>query len=103
MLGKIKELAGRRRVNWKKHALRRMLERQISRERIFATIADGEVIEEHELERPLVSYLVLGYYNKKPLHVMLAVDSREDILWIITVYKPSSSEWHEDMKTRRKP
>jgi len=102
LLDKIKALVAARRVNWKKHALRRILERQVSRERVFVSLAAGEIIEVHELERPLVSCLVLGYYNGKALHVVAAVDGRENVLWIITVYEPSLIEWREDMKTRRR-
>ncbi|MDP2211719.1 MAG: DUF4258 domain-containing protein [Candidatus Aquicultor sp.] len=102
MLDKIKELVSNRKIEWKKHALKRIFERNLSRSQIFEALFNCEIIEHHELQRPLPSVLVLGYYGEEPLHMMLAVDEIDEILWIITVYKPSLEEWMDDYKTRRK-
>ncbi len=101
MLDKIKELVNNGKIEWKKHALKRLFERGLKRSQVFEAISNCEIIEQHSLQRPLPSVLVLGYYNNEALHVMLAVDEAEEMLWIITAYKPSLKEWMEDYKTRR--
>lgn len=101
MLDKIKQLVDNRKVEWKKHALKRLFERSLKRNQVFDAISNCEIIEQHSLQRPLPSILALGYYNNEPLHVMLAVDEPNETVWIITVYKPSLEEWMEDFKTRR--
>lgn len=101
MFDKIKYLAGRRKVEWKKHALKRLFERNLNRGQIFEALLNCETIEHHELQRPLPSVLVLGYYGQEPLHIMLAIDEIDEILWIVTVYSPSLEEWMDDYKTRR--
>jgi len=101
LLDQIKELVDNGKVEWKKHALKRLFERGLGRSQIFEAISNCEIIEQHSLQRPLPSVLALGYYNEEPLHVMLAIDESEKILWIITIYKPSLKEWMEDYKTRR--
>jgi hypothetical protein len=97
----IVELVNSGKIEWKKHAIKRLLERGIKRSQVFEALADCEIIEQHDLKRPLPSVLVLGSFNNQPLHVMLAIDEKERVLWIITVYKPSLLEWMDDFKTRR--
>lgn len=102
MQRKIKGLIDLRKIKWKKHALKRMFERNIRRQDVFLALDVFEIIELHELKRPLQSCLVLGYYKKvKPLHIMVAVDELNDVLWIVTVYEPSLDEWSSDFKIRR--
>ena len=46
---------------------------------------------------------MLGFGTEgKPLHVVVAVDDSERMLWVITVYRPLKEEWDETYK-RRKP
>jgi len=43
----------------------------------------------------------LGYSSEKDaLHIVVALDSEEDMLWVITVYKPSPVEWNEGFARR---
>lgn len=97
----IVELVKSGKIEWKKHAIKRLLERGISRSEVFEALSGCEIIEQHDLKRPLPSVLVLGSFNNQPLHVMLAIDEEERTLWIITVYKPSLLEWMDDFRTRR--
>jgi len=101
LLDKIKEFTSSRKIKWKKHALKRLFERNLKRGQIFEALLRCEIIEHHKLQRPLPSVLVFGYYGQKPLHMVLAIDEVDEILWIITVYKPSLEEWLDDYKTRR--
>ncbi|MFH1075564.1 MAG: DUF4258 domain-containing protein [Pseudomonadota bacterium] len=87
------------RLQWKGHALRRMLERDISREEVKNALLNGEVIEEYKDDFPFQSCLFLGFIKKKPIHIVCAL--AQDFLWIITAYYPDPHKWQEDFKSRR--
>lgn len=103
-LALIREYAGSHRIEWKRHALRRILERGIARADVFEALGHCEIVEEYSEDKPLPCFLVLGYTknNRRPLHIVLAVDRIDTLLWVITVYEPSEDEWEMDLKTRRK-
>ena len=77
---KIQHLAKVRRIYWKKHALKRILERQIARTQVFTVLEHCEIIEMYLDARPLPSFLILGGYDEdKPLHVVVALDESNDM------------------------
>jgi hypothetical protein len=49
------------RIRWQKHALERMLERDIFRNDVKEVIIEGEIIEEYPGDLPYPSVLILGY------------------------------------------
>ena len=102
MIKTIKRLAESRRIEWKKHALKRLLERGMNREQVFAALASGEILEEHEVRRPLPTFLLLGYHKGQALHVVVAVDAKEEALWVTTIYRPSPDEWEADNRMRKR-
>lgn len=101
-LAKIKSLTRERKVGWKRHALKKLLERGIKRVEVFDALENCEIVEAYLHDKPLPSFLLLGYHEKKALHTVVAVDETEEILWVITIYEPSPEEWEKDLKTRRK-
>jgi hypothetical protein len=98
----IQRLAGLKSVEWKKHALKRLLERDIPRQSVFNVLKSGEIIETYRQENLLPAFLILGYDKKEPLHIVVALDPENNLLWIITVYRPTIEEWEAGFKTRRK-
>lgn len=98
---KIRKLAKSRKLEWKKHALKRLLERGITRQAVFNALNKCEIIESYIKDNPLPSFLLLGYDGAEPLHILVALDEENDLLWVITVYKPTSDEWENEFKTRR--
>ena len=97
IINKIKELISMDKVAFKKHAIVRMVERDISAKDITTALNECDLIKTYKQDRPLISYLVLGYsVIRQPLHILIAIDEREDILWIITVYQPDKSLWSTD-------
>ena len=61
-----------------------------------------EIIEDYPNDRPLPSYLILGFAeNQKPIHAVVAIDVDEQIIWVITVYSPSLREWEDGYKRRK--
>ena len=101
-LEKIIEAVKSRKIEWKKHALKRLFERGIKRQDVFDAILSGEVIETYIEDEPLPSYLISGVGGEKPLHIVLALDENEGAAFVITVYVPSSLQWESDWKTRRR-
>jgi hypothetical protein len=88
-------------LDWNKHALERALERNISREEVKQVLLTGEIVESYENDRPLPSFLVLGWPHKRPCHVVAAYDRQLNHCYIITVYIPDEEHFYQDFKTRK--
>jgi len=79
-----------------------MFERKINIKNVITVIYHGEIIDDYPHDEPLPSYLVLGFTDDNPLHVLFAVDKKQGICYIVTVYFPDPARWEKDWKTRRK-
>ncbi len=91
----------KRAIVWKKHALQRLLERQIQREETLFTLKQGIIIKEYEDDKPFPSYLFYNNNPSNPLHVVIAIDKNNVEIFIITVYRPDRNIFNKDFKTRR--
>jgi hypothetical protein len=90
-------------VRFKKHALIRAIERNIKINEIEEVIDNSQIITKYEDDKPLKSYLLLGFTKaKRPLHVIIAIDEIEKYIWIISVYEPDRKKWDETFKKRLK-
>jgi hypothetical protein len=90
-------------VNFKKHALIRIVERKISILEVEEALSNCTIIESYTEDKPLPSHLVLGYTkNKRPLHILVALDKIERYIWIITEYEPDQTNWSAQMTKRKK-
>ncbi len=87
-------------IEWRRHALERMLERDISRMEVKMTLRDGVIIENYETDVPFESALFF-YIDSKPIHVVASLDEVSKTIFIITAYVPSTTHFYEDLKTRR--
>ena len=87
-------------IEWRRHALERMLERDISRREVKMTLRDGEIIENYETDVPFKSALFF-YIDSKPIHVVASLDEATKTIYVITAYVPSITHFYEDLKTRR--
>ncbi len=99
---KFKQAVEKKRVEWKKHVLERMLERGISRNDVLTVLTKGQIIESYGNDRPFPSYLILGYVGEHPIHVVVAYDDKSETCYIITVYRPDLQYFDADYKTRKK-
>ena len=88
-------------ITWQKHVLQRMLERSIYRSDIISVLVSGELIEYYEDDKPFSSGLFLGYVNKKPLHVVAAINKQAEQCYVITAYQPDLKHFNPDFKTRK--
>jgi hypothetical protein len=97
----IRKSAAEGQINWQRHALSRMLERNISRDEVTDVISLGEIIEEYPNDYPLPSCLMF-YNDITPLHVVLSYNETNQMTYIITAYQPDLNHFEVDFKTRRR-
>ena len=98
----IVNIAKRDRIAFKRHALFRMAQRKITADDVKSTLLNGEIIEEYIRDWPLPSCLVLGEgKTQTKYHVVIAIDVADEMVWIITAYRPTLDEWEENFKVRR--
>ena len=97
-----RKIAEKDRIAFKKHSAIRMREREIYADEVKEVLMHGEIIEEYWDDRPFPSCLVFGLTEKqKPVHIVIAINSDDQIIYVITVYSPSKEEW-ENGSMRRK-
>lgn len=99
----LKRIVYSRKVEWQRHALERMAERLIGRSNVLHVLVTGECVEDYPATKPFPSALFLGWFNTKPLHVVMAYDVSEERAFIITAYEPNLEHFESDFKTRRTP
>ncbi|HHD81931.1 MAG TPA: DUF4258 domain-containing protein [Campylobacterales bacterium] len=87
-------------LEWRKHALERMLERDISRVEVKDTLHYGEIIENYETDTPFPSALFF-YIKTKAIHVVASLDEETTTIFIITAYVPDTKHFCDDLKRRR--
>ena len=99
----INEYLNKGNINFKKHALVRIVERKISIQEVEEALLNCNLIESYSEDKPLPSYLVIGFTkNERPLHILVALDKIEGYIWIITVYEPDQTIWSDQMTKRKK-
>lgn len=98
----IRDAIARGDIEWQRHALERMMEREISRAAVKNVLLAGDVIENYPEDRPFPSSLVMGWDNGEPLHVVVALDAARGCCFVITAYRPDAVHFEHDYKTRRK-
>ncbi|MEW6067497.1 MAG: DUF4258 domain-containing protein [Nitrospirota bacterium] len=88
-------------IEWQRHALERMMEREIPMEAVKEVLKNGEIIEDYPDDKPYPIALFLGWINNEPLHVVSAFDNETKWCFVITAYKPDLEHFESDFKTRR--
>ena len=88
-------------ILFKNHAVLRMLERGISKEQIFKTLASGIEIENYPTDFPYRSKLIYNNDIENPLHIVLALNENESQLIIVTLYIPDEQHFEKDWITRK--
>ena len=93
----IRRCVRERKIHWTYHVNMRLAGRYLTRDEILAAVDSYEIIELYPEDKYLPSYLVLAATS---FHVQFATDVEGDNVRIVTVYRPDSSEWESDLKTR---
>jgi hypothetical protein len=87
-------------IEWRKHAIERMLERDISRAEVKITLKKGEIIESYKTDKPFESALFF-YIDSKPIHVVASLNEITNTIYIITAYIPNLAHFDKNLKTRK--
>jgi len=87
-------------IQWRSHALKRMLQRGIKRQEVKDAILQGEIIEEYPTDTPFESVLIF-HHGDKTIHTVVSLDKMNSIIYIITAYEPDTIHFENDLKTRR--
>lgn len=83
-----------------RHALKRVVERNISELEIKEVGKNAKIIEEYPDDKYTPSCLLLGFTNiERPIHIQVSLADTEFVK-IITVYEPSEDEWIDYSKRR---
>ncbi len=89
-------------IVYRLHASKRMFEREISDDDVEFLLKNGRIIERYDDDYPLPSLLLNGFsMNKRPLHLVVAVNRDEKRLIIVTVYEPSTLKWLDNFSRRK--
>lgn len=98
----IRSLAASDSIALKRHSILRMHQRRITVDEVKEALLSCMLIEDYPSDRPLPSGLVLGRtVEGRVIHAVVAVDDDEPMLWVITVYEPTLSDWKEGFEQRR--
>jgi hypothetical protein len=89
-------------VLYSDHAVAQMFKRDIEIKDIRYTIDYGEEINRYPDDKPYPSYLLFGFVEKRPIHVVLARDEENERCIVITAYEPDNTIWDADFRTKKK-
>ena len=62
----------------------------------------GTTVEHYPDDFPYPSRLVLGWWQSRPIHVVVADNAKEGVRIVVTVYQPDLEEWEPGFRKRRK-
>ncbi len=100
-LANIREALEEGRIELTAHALKRMVERNISKREIMETGRNLELIEDYADDKYYPSCLLLGDTARgRPLHLHASRIPGENVR-LITIYEPNSEEWVDNFRRRR--
>lgn len=83
------------------HAIQQMFQRSISKNDVLDVIENGDIIREYPDDTPYPSRLMLGWREKRPIHVVAADNPTSGETIIITAYEPDPAIWEADFKKKK--
>jgi len=83
------------------HAITQMFKRNISVDNVKFIIENGEIIITYFYDKPYPSHLILGYIDKRPIHIVVGKDGNLERCIIITAYEPDENIWQAGFKLKR--
>ncbi len=78
-----------------------MFESDISLQDVKNVLLDSKILKEYLDDRPYPSYLLLGWIENRPIHLVIAVNNEINETMIITAYEPSPVEWNKQFDARK--
>lgn len=88
-----------RKIEWTKHCLNRLNQRDILIVDVKTAISNGKIIEYYYDDYPYPSCLIFGYNtNNEIIHIVCGIS--DDEVHMITAYYPDEEKWEDNMKKR---
>ncbi len=87
-------------IVFRSHALIRMFQRRITPDEVRHVIEKGEVIEDYATDTPYPSRLILGWSDRRAIHIVAAYDAASQTEIVITVYEPDPAQWDQTFRRR---
>jgi len=91
-------------ILWSRHGAAKLAVEGWYRTAVERGLEAADVIEDYPTaHRVLPDCLVLAWLaSGAPFHAVIAVDGANDRLFVVTVYRPTSEEWQDDWRTRKR-
>jgi hypothetical protein len=83
------------------HAVQRMFERRISARNVRQVLQSGEMIEDYSEDMSAPGGLISHKPGQRPIHVVMAENTRDAELVVITVYEPDRAQWKPGFRDRK--
>ena len=84
------------------HIISQMFRRNISLAEVKFILNNGEVIREYADDKPYPSFLLLGFIDHRPLHLLVAKDADTGNCVMVTAYEPDKNLWSSDFKNKNR-
>ena len=92
-LEKVRSQLSEGEFEFSRHALKRVVERNISDQEIRQAGLQAEIIEDYPDDKYSPSCLLLGFTQTgRPLHIQVSL-ADTDLVKIVTIYEPDAGEW----------
>lgn len=93
-LRRVQALTAAEQIDVPSDALRRMIERGLDLETVFAGVVDAEGVEDYQESRGLPQVLVLQRHGGRPLHVVWEItNGKKSYSTVVTAYFPDPRRW----------
>jgi len=99
-LAKVRSQLSEGEFEFSRHALKRVVERNISDQEIRQAGLQAEIIEDYPDDKYSPSCLLLGFTQTgRPLHIQVSL-ADTDLVKIVTIYEPDVGEWFDYTQRR---
>ena len=100
-LAQLRHCVAAGRFEWRKHVLQRLAERGLPQSAVLRAIQSGTIIRDYADDYPYPSALILGGSEGKSIHVVVALDTKNNWGYIVTAYEPDSGHFESNQRTRK--
>jgi hypothetical protein len=90
------------RLIFRQHAFDQMIARFITEVEVRQVLEVGTMVEEYPNDLPYPSYLILGYVDGRPLHIVASDNEFDKVTIVRTMYEPDAARWDSTFTKRKR-